>query len=204
MPVPKGSALDPAATRTRILDTATALFHARGVNAVGVNEIAATAGASKLTLYRYFPSKEHLVATMVMERSAHIHAWLRRETSDAAPGPTRVLAVFDLLIDWMARPGYHGCVVLNTASDTRGQPEIVGELARTHLARYRDLLTERIAELDPPPTEPRALARQLLLLIEGATVLSAIEGPNISRAATDARAAAEALVHRAATTRDRA
>ena len=194
MPVPKGSALDPAATRARILDTATALFHARGVQAVGVNEIAATAGASKLSLYRYFPSKEHLVTAMVVERSEHIHAWLRRETSDAPPGLSRVLAVFDLLIDWMGRPGYHGCVVLNTASDTRGKPEVVGELARAHLSRYRELLTERIAELQPTPPEPSALAHQLLLLIEGATVLTAIDGPDISRAATDARAAAATLV----------
>lgn len=198
MPVTKGSTLDPGATRARLLDAATALFHARGVHAVGVNEIAATARASKLSLYRHFPSKEHLVAAMVVERSEHIHTWLRRETGAAPSGPSRVLAIFDLLIDWMGRPGYHGCVVLNTASDTRGQPDVVGELARTHLARYRDLLTERIAELHPTPPDPRALARQLLLLIEGATVMTAIDGPDISRAATDARAAAAALVHSAA------
>lgn len=200
MPVAKGSTLDPAATRARILDSATRLFHARGVHAVGVNEIAAAAGASKLSLYRYFPSKDHLVAAMVVERSERIHAWLRRETAAAPPGPDRVLALFDLLIDWMARPGYHGCVVLNTANDTRGDPAAVSELARAHLARYRELLTERLTELDPTPPDPASLARQLLLLIEGATVLATIDGQHTSRAATDARTAAAALVHTATAT----
>ncbi len=192
--VVKGSTVDPAATRARILDTATELFYARGVHAVGVNEIAAAAGASKLSLYRYFPSKDQLVTAMLVERSERVHDWLRRETADASPGPARVLAVFDLLIDWFAQPGYHGCVVVNAASDTRGNPAVIGELARVHLARYRDLLAERLTEMVPVPPDPEALARQLLLLIEGATVVSAIDGHDTSPAGSDARAAASAII----------
>ncbi|WP_165975814.1 TetR/AcrR family transcriptional regulator, partial [Actinomadura rubrisoli] len=177
------------ATRTKILDTAARLFYERGVHAVGVNEIAAEAKASKLSLYRYFPSKDALVEAMLAEHSNRIHDWLVRKTADAPDGPERVLSVFDLLLDWFARPGYHGCTVVNTVTDTRADPAIA-LIAQTHLARYRRLLEDRIhqAGLADPPR----LARQLLLLIEGASVVVSIDGT--TDAGTDARAAAKALL----------
>ncbi|WP_244632167.1 hypothetical protein [Microbacterium sp. Se63.02b] len=132
---------------------------------------------------------------MVARRSDHIHEWLRRETADAEPGPGRVLAIFDLLIDWFSQPRYRGCAVLNTVTDLRGDDEPqVRATARSHLDSYRDLLRTRI--LDAGVTDlPRAdsLARQLLLLIEGATAVSVVDG-EASSAGSDARKAAEILL----------
>lgn len=51
--------LTPAAQR--ILDTASALFYARGINAVGVDTIAAESGVTKRTLYDRFGSKDQLL-----------------------------------------------------------------------------------------------------------------------------------------------
>ncbi|WP_329235331.1 TetR/AcrR family transcriptional regulator [Actinoallomurus sp. NBC_01490] len=181
-----------AATRARILGAAADLFYERGVHAVGVNEIAARASASKLSLYRYFPSKELLVQAMLTEYSDRIHAWLDRETASAPPGPERVLSVFDLLIDWFARPGYHGCAVVNTVTDTRASGEVAA-IARRHLVRYRALLEDRLDGLGL--ADPAAVARQLLLLIEGASVVTAIDGT--PAAGQDARDAARRLLARA-------
>jgi AcrR family transcriptional regulator len=190
MPVPRGSSLDPAATRAKVLDAAAGLFYERGVNGVGVNEIAARAGASKLSIYRYFQSKEQLVASMLAAHSDRIHEWLRRRTNDAPPGRGRVLAIFDLLMTWFAEQNYHGCTVMNTVIDTRGEQAAVREIARAHLGRYRALLAERLAEAGV--AEPAPVARQLLLLIEGVTMVTTIDGD--SSAGADARAAAGALV----------
>ncbi|MFC6883573.1 MULTISPECIES: TetR/AcrR family transcriptional regulator [Actinomadura] len=178
-----------AATRARILGAAAELFYERGVHAVGVNEIAARASASKLSLYRYFPSKERLVQAMLTDHSDRIQAWLDRETASAPPGPERVLAVFDLLIDWFAQPDYHGCAVVNTVTDTRADVEIAA-IARRHLVRYRALLEDRLDGLDL--ADPAATARQLLLLIEGASVVTAIDGT--PAAGQDARNAARHLL----------
>jgi AcrR family transcriptional regulator len=181
------------ATRAKILDTAAQLFYEHGVHAVGVNEIAARARASKLSLYRYFPSKDELVEAMLTEHSDRIHAWLARSTATAAAGPERVLSVFDLLIGWFAEPGYHGCTVLNTVTDTRADPAIVA-IARRHLTRYLDLLTARAVEAGVPAADAAALARQLLLLIEGASVVTTIDSG--TTAGEDARRAAETLLLR--------
>lgn len=177
------------ATRAKILETAAELFYENGVHAVGVNEIAARAHASKLSLYRYFPSKTRLVESMLAEHSDRIHSWLVRKTADAPAGPARVLSVFDLLVAWFAQPGYRGCTVVNTVTDTRADPAIA-VIARRHLARYRQMLETRLVQAGVTP--PEALARQLLLLIEGASVVSTIEGSSDSGA--DARRAAEQLL----------
>ncbi|HEX4226122.1 MAG TPA: TetR/AcrR family transcriptional regulator [Pseudonocardiaceae bacterium] len=194
MPVAKGGSIDPAATRSKVLAAAARLFYERGVNGVGVNEIAARAEASKLSIYRYFQSKENLVESMLAAHSDRIHDWLRRSTASAAEGPDRVLAIFDLLMGWFAERDYRGCTVLNTVIDTRGDQDGVRAIAREHLKRYRDLLEERLAEAGV--AEPAPVARQLLLLIEGVTMVTTIDGDN--SAGADARAAALALIEAAA------
>ncbi|HWE89797.1 MAG TPA: TetR/AcrR family transcriptional regulator [Pseudonocardiaceae bacterium] len=178
-----------AATRDRILDVARSLFYEKGVHAVGINEIVATASASKLSLYRYFSSKEQLVQAMLTEHSDRIHGWLRRNTESAPAGPQRVLAVFELLMEWFAEPGYGGCAVVNTVTDTRADPAIAA-IARRHLTRYRALVEERLGEIGV--ADPAPLARQLLLLIEGASVVATIEQDGSVGA--DARSAAADLI----------
>ena len=47
--------------RDRLLRTASGIFYAKGIHAVGVDEIVATAGVTRATFYRHFPGKEDLV-----------------------------------------------------------------------------------------------------------------------------------------------
>jgi AcrR family transcriptional regulator len=83
---------DAERNRRRLLDAATEMFCERGLD-VGVGEIAQQAGVGRGTLFRNFPSKEHLIAAIVVERMRESinrgHAAL--EASD--PGE----ALFDLI-----------------------------------------------------------------------------------------------------------
>lgn len=193
MPVKPGTPLDPPATRARILAVAAALFYERGMHAVGVSEIAERAEASKLTIYRHFSSKAGLVEAVLRERSEHIHRWLATNVAAAKPGRARVLALFDLLAGWYAEQGFRGCAVVNAATDARGDHEehaAVATVARAHLTRYRELLERCLAEAGV--TDRAMLARQLLLLIEGATVITLIDTD--TTAGTDARRVAAMLL----------
>jgi AcrR family transcriptional regulator len=58
---------DAERNRRRLIEAATAIFCERGLE-VGVGEIAETAGVGRGTLFRNFPSKEHLIAAVVVER----------------------------------------------------------------------------------------------------------------------------------------
>jgi AcrR family transcriptional regulator len=58
---------DAERNRRRLLDAAQELFSERGLD-VGVAEIAERAGVGRGTLFRNFPSKEDLIAAIVVER----------------------------------------------------------------------------------------------------------------------------------------
>src|SRR6201987_6438810 len=58
---------DAERNRRRLLDAATEMFCERGLD-VGVAEIAQQAGVGRGTLFRNFPTKEHLIAAIVVER----------------------------------------------------------------------------------------------------------------------------------------
>ena len=57
------------AAAQRILDAAEALYATHGVDGVTMRDLAAAAGCSRATLYRYFPSRE-TVQTAFVDRSA--------------------------------------------------------------------------------------------------------------------------------------
>jgi AcrR family transcriptional regulator len=58
---------DAIRNRERVVAAARAVFAERGIEA-SVPEVAARAGVGKATVYRSFPSKEHLIAAVVIDR----------------------------------------------------------------------------------------------------------------------------------------
>ncbi|MEV5753181.1 TetR/AcrR family transcriptional regulator [Actinoallomurus sp. NPDC052308] len=170
MPVPKGSTIDPARTRAAILEAATPVLYERGLDGIGVAELCTRIGVSKETLYRHFGTKDGLVRAMLEERSERVTRWLADAVAAAGPDPARRLtAVFEALQQWYDDPVFRGCAMLNAAA--QHHVEAVRAITARHLDRYLELLTG-IADL-AGAADPRALGRQLLMLVEGATVVAA-------------------------------
>ena len=63
-----------SAARARILDTATRLFYARGLRAIGVDTIIAESGVAKATFYKHFPAKDDLIAAYLDRVDAAIRS----------------------------------------------------------------------------------------------------------------------------------
>ncbi len=80
-----------AARRAAIVAAATALAAEGGITAVQITPVAQRAAVATGTVYRYFPSKEELVAALVAAVSEREIAAMRR-AADAAPGPLSALA----------------------------------------------------------------------------------------------------------------
>ncbi|MEV4112933.1 TetR/AcrR family transcriptional regulator [Nonomuraea sp. NPDC049695] len=192
MPVPKGASLDPAQTRATILRAATTLLYERGLDGVGVAELCARVGASKETLYRHFGSKDGLVEAVLEARSDHVVHWLRAAAAGAGDDPAdQLAAVFDALGSWYAEPAFRGCAIVNASTQWHeGPPRAV---AARHLDRHLDLLTDIARRAGA--RAPEALGRQLLMLVEGATVLADHHGEG--EAARLAKQAALALLREA-------
>lgn len=169
MPVAKGTTLDPARTRAAILQIATGLLYERGIDGAGVAELCARAGVSKETLYRHFGSKDGLIEAVLQARSDRVVRWLQDAAAAAGDDPVRQLAaVFDALGRWYAEPGFRGCAIVNAAVQHHTGP--ARSVAARHLGRHLELLTAIAARAGA--ADPAALGRQLLMLVEGATVVA--------------------------------
>ncbi|AZM90888.1 TetR/AcrR family transcriptional regulator [Streptomyces sp. W1SF4] len=168
--------MDDEEARTRLLDAAEALFYAEGVQAVGMDRIRAESGVPLKRLYRLFPAKDALVAAYLERRDARWIGGLR-EAVAAAEEP--VPAVFDWLARWFSEPGFRGCAFLNAYGELGTGPAAVLDVVRRHKAELRSLLGTL--------TDSPALADQLLILAEGATVVAALTpGPEPALRAREA------------------
>lgn len=173
MPVKAGERLDPEATKARILAAAAEVFTRRGIHAAGINEVVEAAGASKLTIYRNFGSKDGLIEAVLTDRTHRVRAWHNQAAEQADPGRDRILAVFDLVASWYAEAGFRGCAMMNAATEDRGQDGAPRRLAQDHLAFYRELFGRLLIEAGV--RDPETTARQLVIVLEGATLISAVE-----------------------------
>ncbi|MFG3618382.1 TetR/AcrR family transcriptional regulator [Nocardia sp. NPDC047654] len=189
MPVAKGSTIDPARTRAAILEAAQPLLYERGLDGVGVAELCARLGVSKETLYRHFGTKDGLVRAMLEARGEKVGAWLARAVESAGGDPAeQVAAIFDAMSEWYAEPGFRGCAMVNAAA--QHYDDAVRAITARHLHRYLDLFTDIAARAGA--RDPAVLGRQLLMLVEGATVVAAMHGA--VGVGEQARAAAAALL----------
>lgn len=73
------------ARRARIVEAATELLEEREYERIQIREVAEAADVALATLYRYFPSKEQLYATVLVTWSESFDAHLKRSRS---AGPT--------------------------------------------------------------------------------------------------------------------
>ncbi|MFI6145155.1 TetR/AcrR family transcriptional regulator [Streptomyces sp. NPDC051109] len=173
--------MDDEEARTRLLDAAEVLFYAGGIQAVGMDRIRTESGVPLKRLYKVFPAKEALVTAYLDRRDRRWTASLRGAVAGAADP---VGAVFEWLAQWFSEPDFRGCAFLNAYGELGTGPAAVLDVVRRHKAELRELL----AEAAGPGRQ--ALADQLLILVEGATVVAALDpGPEPARSAGAAAAA---------------
>ena len=83
-----------AERRGRVLDSARALASAGGYAAVAMQDVAARAGVARATVYRYFASKDHLVAEVTLGWADELESALRADPPRARRPAARVREVF--------------------------------------------------------------------------------------------------------------
>jgi len=173
--------------RERIFDTASQLFYAKGIRAVGVETIAAQADTTKMSLYRNFPSKDELVAEWLREHDARFwKAWEAMANRYPKDPRKQVHTAFGLLAKHVADPGARGCPIANTAVEITERDHPARKVIEAHKAKLRSRLIQICIRIGVP--EPKLLADQLFLLMEGAQVTVqtlGVNGParNIARSA---------------------
>jgi AcrR family transcriptional regulator len=174
--------------RQRILDAAAELFYREGINATGVERLAAESSVSKRTLYQHFPSKTAVVEEYL--RSIDDRVNTLPDGADRTPRE-RLLAVFE---GPTPRGGpLRGCPFHNAAVEAAGAMPGVQEIVRASKHSFIDKLAELAAQAGA--ADPQLLGNELGVLYEGAAALATSLDDCAPWA--PARAAAEALIDQA-------
>jgi AcrR family transcriptional regulator len=178
--------------RQRILDTAAELFYRDGINATGVERLAAESSVSKRTLYQHFPSKTAVVEEYLRSIKQSVAESVLPPAEASAQTPReRLLAVFEApkALKGMLR----GCPFHNAAVEAAGAMPGVQDIVRANKCGFIDELTELAKQAGA--ADPRLLGNELGVLYEGAAALTA-SLHDLSPWAP-ARAAAETLIDQA-------
>jgi AcrR family transcriptional regulator len=159
--------------RRRLLDTATRLFYAQGIRAVGIDRIIAEAGVAKATFYNHFRSKDELVVAYIEEQDR-----LGRAAVAALPKqPPRemIAAIMGRISEAVVAGGWRGCPFLNAAAEYPDPTSPVRQAIDARRSWYHDSLRDLLAaDGDPAPSVTASL---LVALSDGLLESAYLDDP---------------------------
>ncbi len=176
-------------TRQRIVAAAAPIFNQRGFAGCSMQDVMEVTGLEKGGLYRHFASKEELAAEAF---KFAISQSRRSRTDDLGHIENSVEKLRFAVKRFIETPSAMrgGCPLMNTAIDADDGNPVLRELASKAIRNWRERLAEIVeagvkgGEIRKG-TKPQRIANSMIATLEGALMISRIEGAN--RALRDAR-----------------
>lgn len=163
-------------TRQRLTEAAVRRFYRDGFRNVGLDQVIAEVGISKTAFYKHFESKEDLMLAVLemQHRWAHdaFRAMVAERGGDTVAGQLRSL--FDLLGEITNDDEFQGCIFVNAAMEFPLQHEP----AHVAAARFKRSIEDFVEDLAARAgaADPRQMARELCMIMEGAYVTRQVSG----------------------------
>ena len=153
--------------REKILHVATDLFQTRGINSTGVDTIVAVAGTTKMTLYKYFKSKEDLILEVLQKGHQDFQTWLNDNLNRSSKQPAeKIQKLFDFVEQWVTSPDFRGMAFIKASAEFPNEESAIHKLSADHAKEFRSYIAGLATEAGIADADDLAL--QLSLLIEGA------------------------------------
>jgi AcrR family transcriptional regulator len=158
--------------RERLLEAAAMLTYRDGVG-IGVDALCKAAGVSKRSMYQLFESKDELLAASLEERaSAYVATLLPAADDNRSPGQ-RILHVFEQLASQAGAPDFQGCRYLVVQIELKDQEHPASQVA--HQVKVNLTGFFRAEAEQGGASDPDLLARQLILVFDGASARAGIK-----------------------------
>lgn len=163
-------------TRKAILDAAYVLFRQRGFTRVNVDEIAASAGITKRTLYSHFPSKDDLLEEVLKIQHDLALAAFQTFGKTLTGTPHEIVKTyFSELVRWSQKPQWEASGFTRLAMELPDMPgHPARRIARHHKAALESHLAHILGKAGLPDAERKT--RQIWILTEGSMALMLIHG----------------------------
>jgi AcrR family transcriptional regulator len=175
----------------RIFKAACELFYRKGIRAVGVEAIAEEAHATKMSLYRTYPSKDELVVQYLRRQSELLlQKWDERLGQHPGDPRRQLSLLFSELTCIVNDPDSRGCAIANAAVELTDPDHPGRKIIEEHKAEVRARLLRLCVDMGA--RDAAALADGLFLLMEGA--LSSTQSMGHSGPGNSVARTAEALI----------
>jgi AcrR family transcriptional regulator len=163
-------------TREQIVIAATRLFYGEGIRAVSMDAVAEKAGVTKKTLYYHFTSKDELVAETIAARDQPtLELYMRWFAETDGTLADKISGLFTRLGKSVDTPKWRGCGFLRTIAELANTPAHPAVKAgAAHKKRFEAWLEAELRDKGIADAAP--LARQILILLDGATTVMLIHG----------------------------
>lgn len=162
--------------KERIIETASDLFYNQGYNQTGINQIIAEAGVAKASMYQHFRSKEDIAVAYLVKRHTMWMGKLDDCVSKESSSKNKVIGCFEYLLEWLTEVNFRGCGWQNIITDLPEENEKIKTQAVYHKNELRSWIHELLLKEDQFNNEnAKELGDQVLILIEGAIILSQIQ-----------------------------
>lgn len=163
----------PSKARERLLETASGLFYAEGINTVGVDRIVSASEVTLATFYRHFPSKQELAVAYLRRVHDQIAAGVAA-LAERAEGRELLEALGAAVASDLERPGYRGCAFIKAASEFEDAESPVRRAVAEHRGWYRGVVEQAFA--DAGHRDAPAAAGHFVMLRDGAMVAGDLDG----------------------------
>lgn len=178
--------------REVLVQTAMQLFAQGGYTGVGIDRIIAEAGIAKMTLYKYFPSKQELIMEVLTQRDLFFRTSLMNYVNQQDGLEKKILALFTWHDQWFKRKDFNGCMFINAAAEFHERKNPIHQIAALHKKLIIDYIESML--LATHGARAAKLASQINILLDGAIDAAHLSGnPD---AAMQAWEAAQILVDR--------
>lgn len=155
--------------REYILGVASELFSTRGINATSVDTIVAEAGVAKVTLYKYFKSKEQLILEYLRQYDDRLWKQLTERMASRGNGAAdKLVTLVNAMMDWIADPEFKGFAFTNATAEFPQDQDPVHQTSVEFSQTLRKTLARVAAESGIKQAD--MLALQLALVIEGTAI----------------------------------
>ena len=152
-PVPRTLTRAQQARRQRVIDAAISLALDGGYEAVQMRDVAARADVAMGTVYRYFTSKDHLLAAALVHWVEQLDSRLAQNPAQGASPAERVIDALDRALRSMGRqPRLVGAVFTALASPDPAAIECQQQVS----VLMEAIITRAIGEPQPPDISDRA------------------------------------------------
>ena len=153
--------------RDKILITATNLFQTQGINSTGVDNIVAVAGTTKMTLYKYFRTKEALILEVLVKNQQDFQTWLDEKlNSNSNKPPEKIQQLFDYIEEWISSPAFVGVAFIKASVEFPNEENPIHQLSSQQSREFRQFISKLAKEANIKDAD--GLGLQLSLLFEGA------------------------------------